>query len=77
MKERLIELLKENCPDVDFLSSENLLTDGILDSITTLEIISVISMEFGIEIPYEEYTEENFNSIDAIVSLMKRYEAGE
>lgn len=73
MKEKLIEVLKESCPDVDFLSSDRLVSDGILDSITTIEIISTISMEFGITIPYEEYTEDNFNSIDAMVALMEKY----
>lgn len=73
MKEKLIEVLKESCPDVDFMSSDKLVSDGILDSVTTIEIISTISMEFGIEIPVEEYTEDNFNSIDAIVALMEKY----
>lgn len=74
MKEKLIKVLKESCPDVDFISSDRLVSDGILDSVTTMEIVSVISMEFGITIPYEEYTEDNFNSIDAIVALMEKYQ---
>lgn len=74
MKEKLLKILEENCPDIDFASSDRLVSDGILDSVTTIEVISTISMEFGIEIPFEEYTEDNFNSIDAIVSLMERYQ---
>lgn len=74
MKEKLLKILEVNCPDVDFTSSERLVSDGILDSVTTIEVISTISMEFGIEIPFEEYTEDNFNSVDAIVSLMERYQ---
>ncbi len=74
MKEKLLKILEENCPDIDFTSSDRLVSDGILDSVTTIEVISTISMEFGIEIPFEEYTEDNFNSIDTIVSLMERYQ---
>ncbi len=73
MKEKLLKLLEENCPDIDFMSSDKLLTDKIIDSITTVEIISAILEEFGVEIPYEEYTEENFNSVDAMVSLIEKY----
>ena len=73
MKEKLLEVLKENCPDVDFLASDRLVDDGILDSVTTIEIISALSMEFGVEIPFEEYTAENFNSADAIAALLEKY----
>lgn len=74
MKEKLLEAFKEICPDIDFLSSEKLIDDGILDSVMTVEIISTISMEFGVDIPFEEYTAENFNSIDAIVALVEKYQ---
>ncbi len=74
MKEKLLTVFKESCPDIDFSSSKKLIDDGILDSVMTVEIISTISMEFGVDIPFEEYTAENFNSIDAIAALVKKYQ---
>ena len=35
-------------------------------------IIVVLSMEFGITIPYEEIIEENFNSISGLAAMVER-----
>lgn len=70
MREELFNLLKEEYPDVDF-QAENLVDDGIMDSITMVGVIGTISMEYGIQIPYEEIVAENFNSLDAMVALVE------
>ena len=72
MKEKVLELLKQECPDVDFLSSDRLVTDGILDSLALTTIIAAFTMEFDIAIPYEEIVEENFDSVDAMTSMVER-----
>lgn len=72
MYEQVKELLKKEFPNVDFESSETLIDDGILDSLTITGIIAVLTMEFNITIPYEEITEENFNSLKDIASLVER-----
>lgn len=72
MRERLLQLLKEEYPEVDFESSDALVDDGILDSLTITGVISAITMEFGISIPYEEIVEENFNSVDAMAAMIER-----
>lgn len=70
MREELFNLLKEEYPDVDF-QAENLVDDGIMDSITMVGVIGTISMEYGIQIPYEEIVAENFNSLDAMAALVE------
>lgn len=75
MKEKILHLLQECCPDIDFLTAKHLVDDGELDSLSTAEIISALSMELGIEVPYEELTAENFNSLDAITALAEKYAA--
>ena len=72
MKEKILEVLKRECPEVDFTSSDKLVTDGIVDSLTLTTIIVSLTMEFGIEIPYEEIIEENFDSVDGLAAMVER-----
>ena len=72
MEEKILELLSRLLPEIDFTSSEELVDDGFLDSLTITEIIMALSMEFDITIPYEEIVEENFNSIREIAAMVER-----
>ena len=36
-------------------------------------IISALSMEFNVTLPYEDIVPENFNSVDAMVELIQKY----
>lgn len=72
MKEQVLKVLQEECPEIDFLASNELVTDGTLDSISITTIVAALTMEFGITISYEDIVEENFNSIDAITKLVER-----
>ena len=54
MEDKILELLSEEYPDIDFESSDTLVDDGVLDSLTITGIIAALSMEFDITIPYEE-----------------------
>ena len=72
MKEKILDILAENYPEIDFESSDELVDDGTLDSLTVVGIISVLSAEFDVELPYEEIVPENFNSVDAIWNMIQR-----
>lgn len=72
MKEKVLEVIQAECPDVDFLSSNTLVDDGILDSLALTSIIAALTMEFGITIPYEEIIEENFNSLDGLTKMVEK-----
>lgn len=71
MEKELFNLLKEEYPDVDF-QADRLVDDGVMDSITLVGAIGTISMEYGIQIPYEEIVAENFNSLAAMAALVER-----
>ena len=60
---------------MDFTASDELVDDGILDSLTIVSLIGTLSMEYGIDIPYEEIVPENFNSIDAMAAMVERLRA--
>ena len=72
MEEKILALLSEEFPDVDFQASDALVDDGILDSLTITGIIAALTMEFGVTIPYEEIKEENFNSIQGLAKMVEK-----
>lgn len=71
MRERILEILKQSLPQINFESSAELVDDGILDSLSIVTMVSELSMEFGIVFDMDELTPENFNSVDAIVETVK------
>ena len=70
--EKLIEILTELHPDVDFATVEDLIDDGVLDSLDIVSLVSQIDSEFGVTIPAEEISPENFNSAEALFALITR-----
>ena len=71
MKEKILKVLNEVRPDVDFLSITELIDDGILDSFDIISIVSELNERFDIEITADELEAENFNTLDAIVALVE------
>ena len=72
MEEQVLKVLQEEYPEIDFTVSDTLVEDGVLDSLTITGIIGALSLEFGIQIPYEEIKEENFNSVLAMAGVVSR-----
>ena len=72
MKNEILSLLSEAFPHIDFTQSNEMVDEGILDSLTLVEMLSCLSMEFDIVIPYDEIVPENFNSIDSITELVEK-----
>ena len=71
MKERILKLCSEVLPQIDFTSSTALVSDGILDSLSIVTLISELSMEFGVVFDLDQLTPDNLNSIDAIVKTVQ------
>ena len=70
--EKVIEILTDMHPDVDFASEESLIDDGILDSLDIVSIVAAVDTEFGVVIPAEEIVPENFNSAQALYELVMK-----
>lgn len=70
--DKLLELLKEIRPDVDFENETELIDDGILDSFDVVSIISEVDDVFGVQIRINELEPENFNSAEAIWTLIQK-----
>ena len=56
---------------VPLMDSTDLIGDGVLTSLQTVELVTYLDERFGIEIDDEEFVEENFRSIDTIASLVE------
>lgn len=70
--DKLLELLKNIRPDVDFENETELIDEGILDSFDVVSIISEIDDVFGVQIRINELEPENFNSAEAIWNLIQK-----
>ncbi len=70
--EKLLEILAELHPEVDFANTADLIDDGILDSLDIVSLVAAIDTEFGVTIPAEEIVPENFNSADALFALINK-----
>jgi acyl carrier protein len=70
--DKILSILKESNNLIDYTKETALITDGLLDSLELMEIISELEDAFDIEIGMEEIVPENFNSAEAILKLVER-----
>jgi len=68
----ILDILIETRPDIDFEGETRLIDDGILDSFDLVSIISDLNDSFDIHIRVHDLKPENFNSLEAITSLVDR-----
>ena len=71
MKEKLLNILTEACPEVDFETETALIDDGLLESLDIVMIVTEIMQEFGVELNVDDLLPENFNSVDALLALIE------
>lgn len=70
--DRLMEILEELRPDVDFENEEALIDDGILDSFDIVALVGELNEEYDIEIKPSDLIPVNFNSAKAIYALVEK-----
>lgn len=73
MKEKIIEILNDMRPEVDFTKESNLVSGGILTSFDVVALVEELSDCFEIDIMPKDLKASNFNSIESIVSLVEKY----
>ncbi|MGO5114810.1 acyl carrier protein [Candidatus Avoscillospira sp. LCP25S3_F1] len=72
MKEKIIQIMSEICPGVDFAAETALIDDGLVDSLDIVNIVTELMDVFDVEINVEDLLPENFNSVDAIAALIEQ-----
>ena len=74
--EEIIKILKEIRPDVDFEHEQRLIDDQILDSFDIISIVGELNEHYDIEINVEDLEPDNFNTVRAMLELIKRLQEG-
>ena len=70
--EKLLEILKGIRPDVDFVNEKKLIDDQILDSFDIISIVGELNDAYDIEIDVEDLEPDNFNTVEAMLRLIKK-----
>ena len=70
MKEKVLKVLQGINDSI--IDGVNLMDEGLIDSFELVEIITELEIAFDIEIASEDIVDENFETVDAIVSLVEK-----
>lgn len=70
--ERLLEILEEIQPEVDYETCTTLIDDHYLDSLAILSLVAELEEEFDISIPATEIIPANFNSAKSLWAMVSR-----
>ena len=73
--EKLLAILAEICPGVDFTSETALIDDGLIESLDIVSIVTELMDVFAVEITVEDLTPENFNSAQAMWDMVQRLQS--
>ena len=72
--QRLLAALEEVRDDVDFAGQYGLVDEGVIDSLDLTQIIAALDEAFDIHIPAGEIEPDNFNSVQDMLALVRRYQ---
>ena len=74
-RKKLLDLLTDLCPDVDFENETALIDDGLIESLDIVSIVNEIMAEFDVEINVDDLLPENFNSVNDMLALIHAKQA--
>ena len=74
MENKIYDILAELHPEFDYKTSNDFISDGMLDSFDVVNLVTELEDAFSISIDGEDILPENFSSIDAIKILVERSE---
>lgn len=75
--EKLIEILEDIQPGIDYENCEDLIDGHRIDSLSIISLVAEIEDEFDITIPAVEIIPANFNSAKAIYAMIERIQEDE
>lgn len=75
--ERLIEILEDIHPDIDYATCTDLIDGHRLDSLSIISLVAELEDEYDITVPAVEIIPANFNSAAAILKMVERLQEDE
>ncbi len=75
--ERLIRILEDIQPEVDYSTCTDLVDGHYLDSLSIISLVAELEDEFDITIPTVEIITENFNSAESLWKMILRLQEDE
>ncbi len=74
MRQKIIDILMDFNEDVDYEKEQALIDDGHIDSLDLTAVILELEEAFQVRIDPAQVEPENFNSVDAILEMVTRYQ---
>ncbi|MDY4052004.1 MAG: phosphopantetheine-binding protein [Bacilli bacterium] len=71
--EKIIEILENLKPGIDFKNEKGLISNAILTSMEIVQLVMELNDAFDIEISPMDILPENFESIECINKLVEKY----
>ena len=75
--DELLEILNDINPDIDYETEDNLIDGKVLDSFSIVSLIAQIMDTFDIDISPKWMRNENFNSVQAMWSMIQAIQEDE
>ena len=69
-KENILEIIIKISNSANLGFDQLLLDEGVIDSLSTIELISELEIKYNINIGPDDLNHYNFNTIDAICNLV-------
>jgi acyl carrier protein len=71
-EELILGIVKELTQNNDVTVQQLLLDEGVMDSLTTIELITRLETEFSIAIDTDDLNHHNFNTVENITALVNQ-----
>ena len=75
-REKILEILTEIRPEVDYGAATDYVAEGLLDSTDIVSLVASLDEAYGISIEGTEILPEHFRNVDTIVTLLAKYGVG-
>jgi acyl carrier protein len=69
---RVRDFIRSRVPNVNLGDDQDLFALGFANSLFTMELVMFVEREFGLEIPNDELSMDNFRSVSAIAEMVQR-----
>jgi len=75
LQENIAEFIAARVGKASIAPTASLIESGLVDSLIVLEVVGYLEAEFGVEFTPEDITLENFETVEAIETLVRQQRA--